>query len=203
MPGAGRDNTLPDAVLRPAGHPCHAQSSLVHSRSVPMPKTTSPRQAHAFAATRKTFKTASGREGTFYSLPALARAYPNVKRLPVSIRIVLESVLRNCDGKKVTRRACAQLANWQPKRSAHRGNPLRRGAHRAAGLHRRAAAGRPGGDAQRRRAPGQGPEDHRAAGAGGPGGGPLGAGGSLRHRGRARPATWRWSSSATGSATSS
>jgi hypothetical protein len=39
----------------------------------------------------------------FYSLPALARQFPNVKRLPVSsLRIVLESVLRNCDGKKVT-----------------------------------------------------------------------------------------------------
>ena len=44
----------------------------------------------------------------------LARTYPNIKRLPVSIRIVLESVLRNCDGKKVTAEHVAQLANWQP-----------------------------------------------------------------------------------------
>ncbi|MBE0547424.1 MAG: aconitate hydratase AcnA [Rubrivivax sp.] len=61
----------------------------------------------------KTFKTASGKEGRFYSLPALARAYPGVSRLPVSIRIVLESVLRNCDGKKVTAEHVAQLAQWQ------------------------------------------------------------------------------------------
>ena len=69
---------------------------------------------HAFSKTRKTFKTASGKEGELYSLPALAKIYPNVKRLPVSIRIVLESVLRNCDGQKVTPEHVAELANWQP-----------------------------------------------------------------------------------------
>ena len=77
----------------------------------PMLKTT---PARAFSKTLKTFKTASGKEGSFYSLPELARTYPNVKRLPVSIRIVLESVLRNCDGKKVTPDHVAQLANWKP-----------------------------------------------------------------------------------------
>ena len=70
--------------------------------------------AHAFAETRKAFKTASGKRGALYSLPALARRFPNVNRLPVSIRIVLESVLRNCDGKKVTPEHVAELANWQP-----------------------------------------------------------------------------------------
>ncbi len=83
-----------------------------------MPKTRSPlasRPAHAFASTLKSFKTASGREGRLFSLPALAKTHPNIKRLPVSIRIVLESVLRNCDGKKVLPEHVAQLANWQPK----------------------------------------------------------------------------------------
>ncbi len=70
--------------------------------------------AHAFAKTRKNFKTASGKEGQFYSLPALAKSFPNVNRLPVSMRIVLESVLRNCDGQKVTKEHVAELANWQP-----------------------------------------------------------------------------------------
>jgi aconitate hydratase len=69
---------------------------------------------HAFAKTRKTFTTASGRSGQFYSLPALAKVYPNVSRLPQSIRIVLESVLRNCDGQKVTPEHVAELANWKP-----------------------------------------------------------------------------------------
>ena len=67
---------------------------------------------HAFAKTLKTFKTASGREGKFFSLPALARTYPGVARLPVSMRVVLESVLRNCDGQKVTPEHVAQLAQW-------------------------------------------------------------------------------------------
>ena len=71
--------------------------------------------SHAFASTRQSFKTASGKSGQFYSLPALARKYPNIKRLPVSIRIVLESVLRHCDGSRVTAEHVAQLANWQPK----------------------------------------------------------------------------------------
>jgi aconitate hydratase len=72
----------------------------------------STRPAHAFAKTVKTFRTASGKEGQFYSLPALAKTFPNVSRLPVSLRIVLESVLRNCDGKKVTPAHVEQLANW-------------------------------------------------------------------------------------------
>ena len=69
---------------------------------------------HAFASTLKRFKTASGKTGQFYSLPALARQFPQVSRLPVSIRIVLESVLRNCDGRKVTSEHVEQLAHWQP-----------------------------------------------------------------------------------------
>ena len=61
------------------------------------------------------FKTASGKSGKFYSLPALEKAgVAKVSRLPVSIRIVLESVLRNCDGKKVTESHVKQLANWGP-----------------------------------------------------------------------------------------
>jgi aconitate hydratase len=67
---------------------------------------------HAFAKTLKTFRTASGKEGQFFSLPALARTFPNVGRLPVSLRIVLESVLRNCDGQKVTKEHVEQLAQW-------------------------------------------------------------------------------------------
>jgi aconitate hydratase len=53
--------------------------------------------------------------GKFHSLPALAKKLGiKIDRLPVSIRIVLESVLRNCDGKKVTEEHVRQLANWQP-----------------------------------------------------------------------------------------
>jgi aconitate hydratase len=69
---------------------------------------------HAFAKTLKTFKTASGKSGQYFSLPELARQFPNVSKLPISLRIVLESVLRNCDGKKVTPEHVQQLANWAP-----------------------------------------------------------------------------------------
>ncbi|HZX26598.1 MAG TPA: aconitate hydratase AcnA [Telluria sp.] len=65
--------------------------------------------------TLKEFNLAAGKKGKFYSLPALEKSLGvNVSRLPVSIRIVLESVLRNCDGKKVTEDHVRQLANWGP-----------------------------------------------------------------------------------------
>ncbi|HSJ80401.1 MAG TPA: aconitate hydratase AcnA, partial [Thiobacillus sp.] len=58
--------------------------------------------------------TASGK-AHFASLKKLETALGvSVTRLPVSIRIVLESVLRNCDGVKVTPEHVKQLVNWQP-----------------------------------------------------------------------------------------
>src|SRR5688572_30189335 len=52
--------------------------------------------------------------GKLYSLPALGKALNiKVERLPVSIRLVLESVLRNCDGKKVTEDHVRELAGWK------------------------------------------------------------------------------------------
>ncbi len=66
--------------------------------------------------TLQEFKMASGKKGKLYSLPALEKAIgAKVSRLPVSLRIVLESVLRNCDGKKVTEAHVRELAGWQPK----------------------------------------------------------------------------------------
>ncbi|MFG0788078.1 aconitate hydratase [Delftia tsuruhatensis] len=70
---------------------------------------------HEYENTLKTFAAAGGKKGKFFSLPELARQYPQVRRLPVSLRIVLESVLRNCDGNKVTREHVEQLANWKPQ----------------------------------------------------------------------------------------
>ncbi len=70
---------------------------------------------HPFSYTLKAFNVAPGKTGLLHSLPALAKKFPSVNRLPVSLRIVLESVLRHCDGKKVTAEHVAQLANWQPR----------------------------------------------------------------------------------------
>ena len=68
---------------------------------------------HPFAKTLKTFRSGAA-QLRFHSLPELARQFPNIARLPVSLRIVLESVLRNCDGNRITADHVAQLANWQP-----------------------------------------------------------------------------------------
>ena len=61
----------------------------------------------------KTFDSGSGSDSYFYSLPALEEAgIGPVSKLPVSIRLVLESVLRNCDGKRITEEDVKTLANW-------------------------------------------------------------------------------------------
>ena len=63
---------------------------------------------------KRTFETACGGEGVLYSLPALAGSgHPGVNRMPVSLRIVLESLLRNCDGMRVTERDVENLASWK------------------------------------------------------------------------------------------
>src|SRR5436309_3266839 len=70
---------------------------------------------HSLFNSLQQFSTASGATGQYYSLSALEKAgVGKISRLPVSIRIVLESVLRNCDGKKVTEEHVRQLANWGP-----------------------------------------------------------------------------------------
>ncbi|MEN8679991.1 MAG: aconitase family protein, partial [Akkermansiaceae bacterium] len=66
--------------------------------------------------TLKTFTTGTGSEASFHSLPALKDlGIGDVSRLPVSIRIVLESLLRNLDGRKVTESDIKNLANWNAK----------------------------------------------------------------------------------------
>jgi aconitate hydratase len=70
---------------------------------------------HDLFDTLKELRLASGAAGRYYSLPALeAAGIGKVSRLPVSMRIVLESVLRNCDGRKVTEQHVRQVANWSP-----------------------------------------------------------------------------------------
>src|SRR5919204_229702 len=69
--------------------------------------------------TLQKFDSGKGREGFFHSLPELEKqGVGKISRLPISIRIVLESVLRNCDGKRVRRRDVETLANWNAKKPA-------------------------------------------------------------------------------------
>jgi aconitate hydratase len=66
--------------------------------------------------TKQGFDLGSGKQGTLFSLPALEKqGVGPISRLPISIRIVLESVLRNCDGKKVNPEDVKTLANWNAK----------------------------------------------------------------------------------------
>jgi aconitate hydratase len=70
--------------------------------------------SHNLFNTLQIFELGNGKPGKFYSLPALEKAGVGpISKLPVSIRLVLESVLRNCDGKKVSEESIKELANWK------------------------------------------------------------------------------------------
>src|SRR5436190_17855252 len=73
-------------------------------------------QPHSIFGSLQEFTLGSGGHGHFYSLPSLEKAGVGpISKLPVCVRIVLESVLRNFDGKKVSEHDVKNLANWQPK----------------------------------------------------------------------------------------
>jgi len=72
-------------------------------------------KAQDLFGTLQNFELGNGERGWLHSLPALEQAGVGpVSRLPVSIRLVLESVLRNCDGKKVPKQSVQALASWVP-----------------------------------------------------------------------------------------
>jgi len=75
--------------------------------------------------TLRKFDAGKRHEAFFHSLPALEeQGIGKISRLPVSIRIVLESVLRNCDGQKVRRKDVEALANWNAKAPANEEIPF-------------------------------------------------------------------------------
>src|SRR5947207_15345441 len=70
---------------------------------------------HNLFNTLQSFSLATGKTGEFYSLPQLEKeGVAQVSKLPVSIRIVLESVLRNFDGARITEDDVRAVANWKP-----------------------------------------------------------------------------------------
>ena len=72
--------------------------------------------AHNRFNSLREFKLKSGKTGKYYSLAALEEAgLGKTSRLPVSLRVVLESVLRNCDGQRISEDRVRELAGWQPK----------------------------------------------------------------------------------------
>ncbi len=69
-----------------------------------------------FAHARQSFAPGPGQPGTFYSLPQLERdGLGRISRLPATLRVVLESLVRNCDGKRVKEDDVRALAGWQPR----------------------------------------------------------------------------------------
>ena len=69
--------------------------------------------AHNLFDTCQSFDLGNGSKGKFYSLPQLEKeGIGPISKLPISIRIVLESVLRNCDGRKVREEDVRALARW-------------------------------------------------------------------------------------------
>jgi aconitate hydratase len=73
----------------------------------------------------RTFDAGNGKTGFYHSLPVLEEnGLGKISRLPVSIRIVLESVLRNCDGKKVAEKDVKTLAAWNAKTPAQEEIPF-------------------------------------------------------------------------------
>ncbi|MFP6885986.1 MAG: aconitate hydratase AcnA, partial [Opitutales bacterium] len=65
--------------------------------------------------TLRSLELADGGHAHYYSLPELERSGAGpISQFPVSIRVVLESLLRNCDGEKVEPEDVRCLANWNP-----------------------------------------------------------------------------------------
>jgi aconitate hydratase len=125
--------------------------------------------SHNLFNTLQEFKMESGKAGKFYSLPALEKSsVGKISRLPVSIRIVLEAVLRNYDGKKIAEEHVKQLANWRPDAPRVDEIPFI--------VARIILQDFTGCDARHGKQNGQEPQSDRTAGASGFGCGSLGAG---------------------------
>ena len=127
----------------------------------------------------------SGREYEIHRLDALQERY-DVARLPYSLKVLLENVLRLEDGESVTARRRRDDRHLGRDGRAERRDPLPAGPRADAGLHRRARGRRPGGDARRDGRARRATREDQPAGPGRPGHRPLGAGRRLRQRPRVR-----------------
>ena len=118
-----------------------------------------------------------------YRLDALQSKY-DVARLPFSLKILLENLLRNEDGESIRAQDIEALATWNANDEPLQGDRLHPRARRHAGLHRRPGDRRPGRDARRDARPRRRPEQDQPARPGRAGDRPLGPGRRLRHRRR-------------------
>lgn len=76
--------------------------------------------------TLSNFTLSDGTEVNYFSIPELAKKLNfDASRLPFSIRVVLESLLRNVDGKSVSKDDIKELGNWNPQYPADRDVPFK------------------------------------------------------------------------------
>ena len=95
-----------------------------------------PHPAHNLFNTHRTLE-GDGFACTYYSLPALGEAdIGSITTLPVSLRILLESLLRNYDGHQITEEDIVNLANWDARFSESFGDSFQTGARGRARLYR-------------------------------------------------------------------
>ena len=79
---------------------------------------------HNLYESKSEFISSSGEKYQFYSLKKLKQKGFNIDKLPISIRIILESVLRNYDNVKINEEHVKQLASWQPNEARNNEIPF-------------------------------------------------------------------------------
>ena len=95
-----------------------------------------PHPAHNLFNTHQSLES-EGLTCSYYSLPALAKAgIGSIATLPVSLRILLESLLRNYDGHQITEDDIVNLASWDARSPKAAENTLQTGARGRTRLHR-------------------------------------------------------------------
>ena len=106
--------------------------------------------------TRRTL-TVDGKTYHYFSLPEAAKSIGDVSRLPYSLKVLLENVLRYENGRSYTVDDAKAIAGWLQSGHSEQGSALPPGPHPAAGFHRRARRGRPRRDARRHHQAGRRP----------------------------------------------
>ena len=134
--------------------------------------------------TRRTL-TVQGKSYDYFSLTEAAKSLGDISRLPVSLKVLLENVLRFEDGTSYTVDDAKAVAGWLDRGALRQGGAVQARAHPAAGFHRRPRGGRSGGDARRDHPSRRRSEEGEPTGAGRSGDRPLRADRCLRPSRRA------------------
>ena len=196
-PRAGRALRPGAGLVRAAQPPIRRRSLHVNSRAEEMIPTgqDSLQTRSTLAVEVRTF--------AYYSLPKAAEALGDISRLPFSMKVLLENLLRFEDGETVTRDDLQAMVDWQKERQIAREIQYRPGARADAGFHRRSGGGRSRRDARCDERARRRPAEDQSAGAGPPRHRSQRDGRRIRQPHARSARTSSWNISATASATSS